>query len=614
MKRPEQNRNAKKEPAGIRARWTLVLASGVAACMVAGCASERPATPQSARAASGLPKAEQIDDKAGEKSADPITPIESRIHAVFGRTLVIPVRVRGRFEFADTLQVRLDDKRAVPSRLFRVSVTDVSEPGWLPAPGVWKSELASKSASEKAAFSVYVVVASLPFDAVGQGLWLENHRVALNWLPEPPMLAAELKLTADAVRWPEAASTSSEPSVRDLIEAERISPLRRWRYRLVKGSLGIATQAEPLPAEVLVDAFPDPVLEAWARQREDRWCVGLKKLRALDPALAEELVDALRLIARFPGEVAVPMWDTDQGELEELVQTLLDPDLADKTRVSRVREWIGSRPRAAAWVMDDAGAPDLATGQAAPSVALLNLARDPALGFVAVGGRPSAQEMTAIPPGRTAVLQLRDRDEAAPTPGAPTPIVLHVGDWKRTGTIADRPVPAPPAGMRLGPFLPDWTCGDLLAGVQPPAEASGLTAALLYRAPGAGAAPGDWTLYVECHSGGGVVSAEDRLSIFLGPIGPASEAVTITPDGGVSPAGYAKNVAVVSEKGRWVVQMKVPPELIEGDGTLRLAMTRSDRRGRRWSYPRPMLPWDEQPGRVAIATRAGEPRPARGDR
>jgi hypothetical protein len=566
---------------------------------VAACAPRDRSAPATVRAASGLPKSDPVDDP----DADPVTPIESRIHAVYGRTLVIPVRVRGRFEFADALQVRLDDKRAIPSRLFRVSVNNTADGGWLPAPGQWTVELASKPASDKAGFSVHVVVASLPFDAVGQGLWLEQHRIALNWLPEPPMLAAELKLTADAVRWPEASPFSGEPSVRDLIESERISPLRRWRYRLVKGSLGAATQAEPLPPEVLVDAFPDPVLEAWARQREDRWIVGLKKLRSVDPALADRLVESLRLIARFPGDVAAPIWNTDQGELEELVQTLLNPDLADKARLARVTEWLDARPRASAWVIDDAGAPDVATGQATPTIAMLNLTRSSALGFVALRGRPSAQEMTAIEPLRTSVLSIRDQDPIADGPAGPTPVVIHIGDWSRPAAIADRPVPAPSSGVRLGPFVPDWTCGDLLAGVQPPPDAAGLTAALLFRSPGQ-ASPDAWTLYVECHAGDGAVSEEDRLSVFLGPLGPGAEAITVSPDGAVVPGGYAKDVSVVTENGRWVVQLKIPSDLIESDGTLRLAMTRSDRRGRRWAYPRPMLPWEDQPGRVAIATRA----------
>lgn len=580
--------------------------SGIAALAlmlaIAGCASNTRPVSAPVRAASGLPKT----DSAEDPNADPIQPIESRVHAVFGRTLVIPVRVRGRFEIADTLQVRLDDKRAVPARLYRVSVASVDAGGWLPAPGEWKVDLASKPASsDKPAFSVHVVVAALPFDAVGQGLWLENHRIALNWLPEPPMLAAELKLTADAVRWPEPTSLASEPSVRDLIEAERVSPLRRWRYRLVKGTLGIATQAEPLPPEVLVDAFNDPVLEAWARQREDRWIVGLKKLRAADPALTDQLVAALRLIARFPNDVAAPMWDTDQGELEELVQSLLDPDLSDVARLTRVRDWIAARPPASAWVVDDAGSPDIATGEATPSVAMLNLASKSALGFVAVRGRPSAQEMTAIEPLRTSIITLKNREGGLVEGANTTPIEMHVGDWVRPAALADRPVPAPPSGLRLGPFFPDWTCGDLLAGVQPQPDASGLTAALLFRSGGA-----SWTLFVECHARDGAVSAEDRLSVFFGPLGPQSEAVTISPDGSVSPAAFAGAASVVSEKGRWVVQLKVPAELIEADGTLRLAMTRSDRRGRRWAYPRPMLPWDDQPGRLAVATRGTEAAPA----
>lgn len=608
-----------------RAPTPLLAALLLMAC--AGCSSPDRAPTASVRAASGLPST-----SADDPSAEPIEPIEARVHAVFGRTLVIPVRVRGRFERADTLQVRLDDRRAVPARLMRVSVSNIESGGWLPPAGEWKAEPGSRASSDQPGFVVHVVVAVLPFDAVGQGLWLENHRVALDWLPEPPMLAAELKLTAEAVRWPEPSPAATDASIRDLIEVERSSPLRRWRYRLLKGTLGIATQAEPLPPEVLVDAFSDPTLEAWARQREDRWIVGLKKLRAADPALADELVANLRLVARFPGGVLAPIWNTDQGELEELVQLLLNPDTPDKARLARVRAWINARPVGAAWVIDDAGAPDAATGQSLPTAALLNLSKAPALGFVSVRGKPASQQMTALEPLKSSVVTIPDieapadpRASAQPT----TPVVMHVGDWSRPANIADRAVTPPPSGLRLGPFVPDWTAGDLLAGVQPQADATGLTAALLFRAsqasPGAaqtsdslpdlapGAGPADpWRLYIECHAGGGGnVSAEDRLTVFLGAVGPQSEAISISPDGSVSPGVYAGAVSVVSERARWVVQIRVPSELIEPDGTLRLAMTRSDRRGRRWSYPRPMLPWDDQPGRLAVATRPPERAPQR---
>jgi hypothetical protein len=61
-------------------------------------------------------------------------------------------------------------------------------------------------------------------------------------------------------------------------------------------------------------------------------------------------------------------------------------------------------------------------------------------------------------------------------------------------------------------------------------------------------------------------------------------------------------VSVVSRPGKWVCQIPLPAICFESDGTLRIGLERIDPRGTRSAFPRPMLPWQSEPGRVAIDT------------
>ena len=61
---------------------------------------------------------------------------------------------------------------------------------------------------------------------------------------------------------------------------------------------------------------------------------------------------------------------------------------------------------------------------------------------------------------------------------------------------------------------------------------------------------------------------------------------------------------VSRQGGKWVANVPIPARCVEKDGTLRIAIERTDSRGRRTSWPRPMLPWDSEPGRVALDTKA----------
>jgi len=48
------------------------------------------------------------------------------------------------------------------------------------------------------------------------------------------------------------------------------------------------------------------------------------------------------------------------------------------------------------------------------------------------------------------------------------------------------------------------------------------------------------------------------------------------------------------------VMLPLPPDAIEPGGRLRVGLTRTDATGRRTAWPRRLLPWDSEPGRLAV--------------
>lgn len=236
------------------------------------------------------------------------------------------------------------------------------------------------------------------------------------------------------------------------------------------------------------------------------------------------------------------------------------------------------------------------------------------------------------------------------------PAVLEVraGEWRLERAIPSEPMPAGPPGLRIGPLMPDWTLAAwLAAGTSPTADAVGsvpelaidpgwMTAALLFKdeqagvlqeealgragAARSGTEPG-WAVYVECKGvttptaggrAGGGGPGGDEVRLWLGSMGATTMVLRVRSDGSVfdetnaaiSAAGRARvgRAPVRTEADRWQVWVPVPPECIEQrpgpDGearaVLRLAVERMDARGVRSAWPRPMLPWQREPGRGVI--------------
>lgn len=527
-----------------------------------------------------------------------------RLDVVGDRELVIPIREYAAIDLEEPPMVRIDDGRAVPAELRWISAeADRSGATWLPSPERWRSRPATEDAAPPPGAWLAMIV-DLPPDAIGQGLWIDRVRVPLNWVPEPPAV-----VESDRAKLLEQFAAEAAPDwsisqhLEGLLAPERSSPLRRWRYRLLTGTLWTG-EGEP---------FADAAVEALARQMDARWRIGLLRLRRADLALARRVEWRLTALVDFGGVLA-PAWPLDGTRLDMLLGDLLDPRISEVERALRARQWLDEEPPARAWVIDDAGVPDGAGGSIA-MCGVANLTGQAALAWAAPASSPTTPDLATLRPFRALHLPVLRGPSAVPARGgaararpAPTEVRVRAGRWEERLPVVLDALPLTPPGLTVGPLLADWTLPGWLEGV--PAVGEGApwpTAALLHRASdGSG-----WVLYVECAAPGGVQgSVPESVRVWLGPFRRPYAVLRIGADGVVmdemagGSAEAPHGVVVTREPGRWTAHVPIPGRCIEADGTLRLGIERFDARGQRSAWPRPMLPWQTEPGRVAVDTTA----------
>jgi hypothetical protein len=148
---------------------------------------------------------------------------------------------------------------------------------------------------------------------------------------------------------------------------------------------------------------------------------------------------------------------------------------------------------------------------------------------------------------------------------------------------------------------------DALIAGAPDVEMTGspewATAGLLYRAADQG---DQWSLYLECRQPPGQTKAE-TVRVWLGAFGATRSILRVSSDGKASDdlaPGRGLDAAaapvIVRHDDKWILRIPIPPSRIEADRTVRIAVERTDSRGRRSTWPRPMLPWQAEPGRVWV--------------
>ena len=548
-----------------------------------------------------------------------LEPLERRVDAIPGRTLVMPVRVQGPIDPRRAIRPLLDDGRALAAELHWIAVAPEPDGAgsWLPPAGLWSATPAAAH-MRPAGTGAWCLVVPLPGDAIGQGLWFGSRRVPLNWLTD----AALIVPPDEESPWVSPLTQVSGQLAR-LSEPEMRSPVRRWRHRLL--TRGLVHPPWAAPGEVERDApdeFSEPVLESLARQSEGRWRLALAALWRADPGLADQLKHRLVLTVEFPGGVVAPAWPCDQDALDELLLDLLNPRISASERVARTRAWLDEQPGGAGWVIDDAGAVDGITGRPIATCAAANLSDRRTLAWAAALPMRASPDMTPLEARTAAALQV-----SPPAPEgerAAAAVGVHVGRWSTTVRAVTEPLGARPPGLRIAPWFADWDLPHWLAGsgepLVAPADAAGVWSATALVRPSdaaaaeAGAAAASagtrWSLYVECRWAGATERAE-VVRVWLGAFGRASRVLRVTSSGDFSSeGGDGVGATVVRREDRWIAMVPLPDECIEPGGVLRLGVERTDSRGRHSAWPRPMLPWQLEPGRAAVDLGAWDARAA----
>lgn len=558
-----------------------------------------------------------------------LVPTVGRVDVVPGRTLVTPVRVEGPISAEAAPRLRLEGGRELDASLVWIGVeTDTQAPStWLPAFERWVVAGPGDSAIP-ASIGAWHLVAEMPADPSARGLELNSRTVAVNWLADPDTLRPA---NADEQWQPWTIGTALPQPDPQLLAPEWRSPLRLWHARLVATSLG---RAGSTPGIWRVRGDPT-ILDRLAALIEARWQVGLARLWYADGGVCRQLLDTLGRTTELAPGTHAPAWPTDADALDALLFDLLDPRLKGAALADRARAWIESMPQSVAWVEDDAA--ELLGQESEPLVRLrtANLGSDPQLVWTSGDRDFRVGEPTTVAAGAVA--------EIAVPAGAGVPITggrtftVRCGDEASTVAAIER-IPIRPPGVQCGPLLRDltlnsWLEADSTGGVP---DVASVSAVLLYRDL-SGSSPSGWSAFVECAAPAVAPAApapatapaadadtSDALAAALDDAGVVPSRVEVPDDEVVLWFGRRDRSAAVlrvhrtgvvrddrspgnetvyevtDEQDRWSVSVPVPREAIEPGQMLRLGITRQDARGERTSWPRRLMPWQDEPSRVAI--------------
>lgn len=367
-----------------------------------------------------------------------------------------------------------------------------------------------------------------------------------------------------------------------------LDPSMRWRARLALDRFGVFGAGEP---------FPDPGVEAYAIVLELRARAAIDALRSTDGALADRLHGALGRTLTFPGGVIAPAWPESDARLDDVLGVLLDDSVDRALASDRARQWLDAQPRAVAWVANDSGA--LGTRVL---VAELSGVADLVAARVAPTESCDPATLHPILPRSVAEFDLKCRERPARRA-----IRVQVGDWSTSLDALAAPTEVSPPGMRIGPLMLPHSMRSLLSSQVALPDAAHATAALIRRRP----ASDEWQIYAECLSPLSEredpgARSNDALRVYFGSRESPRAVMEIRLDGrasvrdGGDEASRAIGATVREEEDRWVAFADVPPDAFEPDGALIVGFERVDARGVRSVWPRPVLPWEETPSRVAM--------------
>jgi len=534
--------------------------------------------------------------------------LKQRIDVAPGLPGIVPVALAGGTEPPELPAVRLDDGRELESRLVWIGTrrdATTSTERWLDLPGPWTSHVGF-FAEPPPGPGFWSLALDLPADAADQGVWIGEEggaprRLEVNWLPDEPYLAATT--SPDVWEPPLGENVVSRPGLATFLERARDDPFLRWRARLLETGLGPREPAEG--PRVTPDRFDDPYVEAVASTLEARWRAVTAFLASEDRALAAGVRRRLCLVADVGWGLWAPVWDQSPSEIDALLESLLAPAEPAAERRRAAYAWLEAQPPAVAWVIDDAGLDELGGERRVATIGLSNLTTRREVAWASPEGVQRIDDLVPVEPGTTVRLGVPVAADADPAR-----VVARLGRWSAVLGASPALVPATPPGATIGRLALDWNARSWTSR-RPEIEPArvGRTNALLQRAAGGG--PADWSIYVEADWPSDVEvdePGEDSVRIWLGPFGRPVAVIRVWADGRTtreaSGGSTAVTASILREEDRWIAVVPIPPEAIEPGGLVRVGVERIRADGRRSAWPRPMHPWQSEPGRLGIDTTA----------
>jgi hypothetical protein len=598
-----------------------------------------------ALAGSAIPGGCGSPPKAPEPLATTDRTLLPRLHVYPGEPVVVPLERR--YSGTGPLVVA-EDGTAIPAQLRRILV-DVMSPAsegdersgpdapdrWMVTPGTWRSVDSASAQTERGRDAI---VAAIPVDLDGRLVRVAGRDYVVSVLASSPRLprVADGSEVDDPWRPILGPGGGGDLALLAQVRIEAQSPLTRWRYRLLVDGLDPAAASGD---EEMLDLarFDDPTIEALARQNERRWRDGLARLWGISGDLATRVRHRLSVIADFGNGLRAPAWPTDHGRMDELLESLLDDRLTPARVAQRTEAWLGALPPATAWVVDDAGVAAGDGSTSLPTVGIVNFTDRATLAWAMIEeSSGQTPEPKALPARGAAMVVVPSppRDSSSPE------VVAHAGEWSLALSLLPT-LRATPPGLTMAPFSPDHTMDVWQRGEMRQSRPEWTTAALLRRAPASSAGPARWEVLLECRRPSATDSRDgnvprERVEVWFGEPGPMARAVIVHEDGRVERrpmtaamqeelGGNEPPLPVTRSATGWSVRVPLPPGLpgtaasagsdagneagtvpAASQRLLRMGAVRIDSAGRRSAWPRPMMPWQEQPGRALIDMGAWE--------
>lgn len=370
------------------------------------------------------------------------------------------------------------------------------------------------------------------------------------------------------------------------------TPGDHWRSALLLRALRPST---PAAAD-----FQPKALNTLARQQGDMWAGAIGRLCRADAAMGLQVARRLVQVGYLPtsdtgGSWGVLWCEADPHVLDTLITS---PPSGLATAAT---SFLAGQPTALAWVRDDAGLRDPLAGASIATVGAVSLFDQRTIGSLSLTGQ-AAGEPT---PFRPFIGQLLSAAPAQQRAGGGSVATVKLATTTLTLPVGTTPTPAAPPGVLLGPFCRDWTLASFRR--QQPEPISGVAGSLVLSASAGGTAGThpSWIVYLECRTDAGADIAAERLRIWAGPTGSPVLALEIGPEGAAaSRVGIAPQTAVSRIPGGWCATVTLPAAAVESSGTLRLAVEHVAANGLRSAWPRAMMPWQNEPGRLSIDTAA----------